>query len=57
MKEEILNCLSGFENQVLDRYLSGMTYTQIAEDMGKSPKSIDNALQRIRGKIKEISID
>ncbi|MGN0398609.1 MAG: sigma-70 family RNA polymerase sigma factor [Blautia sp.] len=57
MKEKIRDCLSSLENQVLDRYLSGMTYTQIGEDMGKSPKSIDNALQRIRGKIKVISID
>ena len=45
--------LSSFETQVLDSYLEGMTYTQIAEAMEKSPKSIDNALQRIRGKIRE----
>ena len=43
--------LSPMERQVCDRYLSGMDYRQIAEDMGKTPKSIDNALQRIRKKI------
>lgn len=53
MQEKIRQHLSRFETQVLDSYLEGMTYTQIAEAMGKSPKSIDNALQRIRGKIRE----
>lgn len=53
IQEKIRQHLSPFETQVLDSYLEGMTYTQVAEDMGKSPKSIDNALQRIRGKIRE----
>lgn len=44
--------LSSFEREVLDLYLSGMNYQQIAEQMKKSPKSIDNALQRIKGKIR-----
>ena len=44
--------LSSFEQEVLDLYLSGMNYQQIAEQMKKSPKSIDNALQRIKGKIR-----
>lgn len=43
--------LSGMEQQVLDEYLSGLNYKQIAQRMGKSPKAIDNALQRIKGKI------
>ena len=53
MQEKIRQHLSRFETRVLDAYLEGMTYTQIAEAMGKSPKSIDKALQRIRGKIRE----
>ena len=53
MQEKIRQHLSRLETRVLDAYLEGMTYTQIAEAMGKSPKSIDNALQRIRGKIRE----
>ena len=54
MQEKIRQHLSRFwKTRVLDAYLEGMTYTQIAEAMGKSPKSIDNALQRIRGKIRE----
>lgn len=43
--------LSGMEKEVLDQYLSGLNYQQIAVQMGKTPKSIDNALQRIRTKI------
>lgn len=44
--------LSSMERAVLDEYLSGFNYQQIAEKMGKSPKAIDNALQRIRAKIR-----
>lgn len=43
--------LSQMEKQVLTFYLDGMNYRQIAEHMGKPEKSIDNALQRIRGKL------
>ena len=57
MRNRIRECLSEFENEVLDLYLEGKTYTQIAVLMEKTPKSIDNALQRIRGKIKELSLD
>lgn len=44
--------LSRMERQVLALYLEGMNYHQIAERMGRTPKAVDNALQRIRGKIK-----
>ena len=44
--------LSSMEKKVLYLYLEGNSYTQIAQIMEKTPKSIDNALQRIRGKIK-----
>lgn len=44
--------LSRLERQVLALYLDGMNYHQIAEHMGKTPKAVDNALQRIRGKIR-----
>ena len=46
--------LSTLEEQVLDRYLEGMDYQQIAADLGKAPKSIDNALQRIKTKIRNM---
>lgn len=45
--------LSGFEKQVLDLYLTGMSYTQIAKVLGRDEKSTDNALQRIKTKLKK----
>lgn len=45
--------LSGFERQVLDLYLTGMKYTEIARVLGKDDKSTDNALQRCRSKIRK----
>ncbi|HIV17425.1 MAG TPA: sigma-70 family RNA polymerase sigma factor [Candidatus Alectryocaccobium stercorigallinarum] len=46
--------LSPMEYGVLELYLDGLDYRQIAAEMGKSEKSIDNALQRIRGKLKKM---
>ena len=46
--------LSVMERKVLNLYLEGCSYTQIAEFLEKTPKSIDNSLQRIRAKIKEL---
>lgn len=45
--------LSSFENQVLDLYLTGMKYSQIAKVLGRDDKSTDNALQRIKSKLKK----
>ena len=46
--------LSPMEKKVLYLTLEGKEYLQIAQIMQKSPKSIDNALQRIRGKGKSL---
>lgn len=51
MQNKMFDKLSKMEREVLKRYLEGMTYQEIAADMEKSPKSIDNAVQRIKGKI------
>lgn len=51
MQNKMFDKLSKMEREVLKRYLESMTYQEIAADMEKSPKSIDNALQRIKGKI------
>lgn len=51
MQNKMFDKLSKMEREVLKRYLEGMTYQEIAADIEKSPKSIDNALQRIKGKI------
>ena len=54
LESEIDKELSSFEKQVLDLYLTGMTYSQIAKVLGKEEKSTDNALQRVKAKIKRI---
>ena len=46
--------LSSFEKQVLDLYLTGMSYTQIAKVLGRDEKSTDNALQRLKSKIRKL---
>ena len=43
--------LSGFEAKVLQLYLSGLSYAEMAAQTHKSEKSIDNAVQRIRRKL------
>ncbi|GFI15983.1 RNA polymerase sigma-H factor [Lachnospiraceae bacterium] len=45
--------LSAFEKQVLDLYLTGMKYSQIAKVLGRDDKSTDNALQRMKAKLKK----
>lgn len=50
LKEQLLNSLSPFEKKVIDMYMDGKDYREIAEFLGKTPKAIDNALQRIRTK-------
>lgn len=49
---KIQNALSEMENKVLQYHLEGYDYIRIAEKMDKQPKAIDNALQRIRNKVK-----
>ena len=43
--------LSGFEAQILDLYLRGLSYVEIASEVDRSPKAVDNAVQRIRRKV------
>ena len=43
--------LSEFEAKILGYYLDGLSCREIAETVGKSPKSVDNAVQRIRRKV------
>lgn len=46
--------LSDFEKQVLDLYMTGMSYGQIARVLGRDEKATDNALQRLKGKIRKM---
>ena len=58
IKEKIGKILSKFEWEVLTCYLAGESYQEIATDLDKPVKSIDNALQRVKKKIeKYLKID
>lgn len=55
IKNEISKKLSGFENNVLKLYMDGLSYVEISETIGKSIKSVDNALQRIKKKLMDLN--
>lgn len=52
LEEKIETELSPFEKQVLELHLTGMGYVEIAHVLGRDEKSTDNALQRIRKKLR-----
>ena len=52
--EQLKENLSALENHVLYLHLMGTDYRKIAELLDKSPKSIDNALQRIKNKAEQM---
>ncbi len=47
----LANTLSVLEGRVLRRYLQGLSYERIAEDLDCDSKTVDNALQRIKRKV------
>ena len=53
LENTIKSELSDFEYQVLCEFLLGKSYADIAETLGVSVKSVDNALKRIRSKIRK----
>jgi RNA polymerase sporulation-specific sigma factor len=53
LKADGMEVFSAFENKVWTELRRGLTYKEIASNLGKSPKSIDNAIQRIKKKIYE----
>lgn len=55
INEYIDKALSPLEIEVLHLYMEGKNYREIAVSLGKSPKSIDNALQRIKKKLEEVN--
>ena len=50
IEDTIDKSLSDFEKKVLNKYINGKSYVQIAQDLDTPVKSIDNAIQRIRKK-------
>jgi len=53
IEEKLSKILSKLEWSVLLKYLEGKSYVDIANQIGKTEKSIDNALQRIKKKIEK----
>lgn len=53
IEEEIEKVLSNLEQEVLNSYLDGKSYQEIACDLQREPKSIDNALQRVKRKLEK----
>lgn len=51
LSSEIESKLSTLEKTVLSLYLTGLNYQEIAVQLKRSPKSVDNALQRIKNKL------
>lgn len=51
LEEYFAEILSDLEVEVLQRYVEGETYVEIAEALNRHTKSIDNALQRIKKKL------
>lgn len=51
MENKITEILSDLEWQVLNSYLDGKSYLEIADDLKRHVKSIDNALQRVKRKL------
>lgn len=54
LQERIEEELSPFEKEVLDLHLTGMNYVEIAHILNRDEKSTDNALQRIRAKVRSL---
>ena len=48
--------LSEYENEVLRLHIVGCNYSEIAKRLSKTPKSVDNALQRIKKKLSAVNL-
>ena len=46
--------LSPLEMQVLKKYIDGKSYSEVAEELNRSVKSVDNALQRVKNKLEKL---
>jgi RNA polymerase sporulation-specific sigma factor len=53
LRDKVEQVLSGLEQDVLNAYLDGKSYQEIADMLGRHVKSIDNALQRVKRKLEK----
>ena len=51
--DKIDEVLSTLEKKALSMYLDGKSYQEIAQSLNRTPKSIDNALQRVKKKMEK----
>ena len=56
LKKLLYEGLSRRETEVMKLYLSGYGYREIAEKLGAEEKSVDNALQRVKRKFKNLPV-
>ena len=54
INHEVKNILSFGELEVYNLMIQGLDYVEIAKDLDKTPKQIDNSIQRIRIKLKKL---
>ena len=55
--ERISGILSSYEKRVFSEYMLGKAVSEIAEDLGRSTKSVSNAMFRIREKVKALETE
>lgn len=53
-KQTMSRVLSDFEFKIATMYMDGMTCAEICEATGKTPKSVDNAIQRSKKKLQQV---
>ncbi len=54
IEDKIEKILSGLEKEVFMSYVDGMSYQEIAVELDRHVKSIDNALQRVKKKLEKV---
>lgn len=52
-RRQIRSALSDLEYEIFEMYISGFSYAEIASRIGKTQKSVDNALCRIKKKLRQ----
>ncbi|MEE0210839.1 MAG: sigma-70 family RNA polymerase sigma factor [Negativibacillus sp.] len=52
-RQKIKTLLSGLEQETLTLYLNGLSYEEMAQQLGCATKAVDNALQRVRRKLRD----
>lgn len=57
IENEISKVLSDLELEVLQSYLDGKSYQEIACDLDRESKSVDNALQRVKKKLEKCLVN